>query len=238
MSCCTKLARLVFLFAAGVGLKLHATPIVSPVPFSGPYDVVAQARNGRTGWEAALFTPDNLPAYMNPYGAPVWVYGAPYPFRFEYYYSTGTTIWSIDFNRDGDFLDSQESASRVSPSLIGFGFRYFNIFAQGNNVSSATVRNLTINGVGFGSYSSGSGVLEQSFTDTNGLFGDLVVLGELIFSADGNSDERPRVWLRLGNAEPYREYAPVPEPGSLALTAIGAAVFTLQKLRRRCCPKR
>jgi hypothetical protein len=238
MSCYTKLARFVFLFAAGVELELHATPIVSPVPFPGPYDVVARARNGRTGWEAALFTPDNPPAYMNPSGAPVWVYGAPYPFRFEYYYSTGTTIWSIDFNRDGDFLDSQESASRVSPSLIGFGFRYFNIFAQGNNVSSATVRNLTINGVGFGSYSSGSGVLEQSFTDTNGLFGDLVVLGELIFSADGNSDERPRVWLRLGDPEPYREYAPVPEPGSLALTAIGAAVFTMRKLRRRCCPKR
>jgi len=215
------------------GLHLRATPIVSPVPFSGPYDVVAQARNGRTGWEAALFAPDNLPAYMNPSGAPVWVYGAPYPFRFEYFYSTGTTTWSIDFNRDGDFLDAQETASRVSPSQAGMGFRYFNVYAQGNNLSSATVRNLSINGVGFGPYNSGSGVFEQWFTDSRGLFGDLVVFGELIFSANGNADERPRIWLRLGSAEPYREYSAVPEPGSLVLTVIGAAAMGLGRLRRK-----
>jgi hypothetical protein len=67
------LVRFALVAAVTASWNLYATPILAPGPFTGPYDVVAQARNGRTGWEAALFAPDNLPAYMNPSGAPVWV---------------------------------------------------------------------------------------------------------------------------------------------------------------------
>jgi hypothetical protein len=55
----------------------------------------------------------------------------------------------------------------------------------------------------------------------------------LIFSANGNADERPRVWLRLGNAEPYQESTLVPEPGSFLLTAIAAAAWSFWELRRQ-----
>lgn len=173
------------LLAAILPASLAATPILSADPYSGPWDIVAQARNGRTGWEAALFSPDNVPAYMNPYGAPVWSYGNPYPFQLRYFYATGTVVWSLDFNRDGDFLDAQESVTRISPSLAGRSFRYLNLYIQGNNQgngpATATAQNLTINGVSFGTFTAGNAVMQMLFTDSQGLFGNLDVNGSLIF---------------------------------------------------------
>ncbi len=227
------------LLAAILAGTLGATPILSVDPFSGPWDIVAQARNGRTGWEAALFSPDNAPTYMNPYGAPVWSYGNPYPFHLQYLYATGTTIWSIDFNRNGAF-EPGESAIHVSASLAGRSFRYLNLFIQGNNQgngpATATAQDLSVNGVSFGTFTSGNSVLQVLFTDSQGLFGNLDVRGSLIFSANGNSDERPRLWLRLGSAEPFQEPAdpsPVPEPSTLMLPALGLVTLTLFETRRR-----
>lgn len=221
------------LLAALLPANVAAGPILSSDGFTGPWDIVAQARNGRTGWEAALWSPDNLPAYMNPFGAPVWSYGNPYPFQLQYFYASGTTVWSIDFNRDGDFLDAQESVTGESSSLVGRSFRYLNLFIQGSNQNNAlaTAQNLTINGVPFGTFTADQNVAQFLFTDTRGLFGNLDVRGSLIFSADGRSDERPRLWLRLGWAETFREYSEVPEPSTLAL--VGAGLLAAGIFRRR-----
>jgi hypothetical protein len=170
---------------------------------TGGWDIEGRARNGRTGFEAVLFTPANPSpgVTLNPAGAPVWQFGQPYDFRFDYRVATGSATWSIDFNRDGDFADSQESATSVSDTLIGQSFKYAGIYLQGSDLSSATLNDLVINGENFGPYTAGNAALVQQFEDSCGLFGDITATGSFTFSANGGSDERPRFWFRLGEEQ-------------------------------------
>jgi hypothetical protein len=118
----------------------QATTVVSSDPFAGPYEIQARARRGGPEVEAALLTPGNpspTAVPLNPTGAPVWVFGQPYDFKFLYSYATGTTNYSIDFNRDGDFLDPQETATSLSLSLAGDSFVYTGIFVQGSSINRA-----------------------------------------------------------------------------------------------------
>lgn len=167
--------------------------------------VQGRARNGSTGFEAVLFTPANpsptgIP--LNPAGTPAWQFGQDHKFQFDYTFSDGKAIWSIDFNRDGDFNDPQESATSVSPTLAGQSFKYAGIFLQGSSSSSATLKDFVINGEEFGPYTAGDTALAQQFEDSCGLFGDITATGSINFSASGGSDERPRFWFRLGQAQP------------------------------------
>lgn len=185
-------------------LTARAQPVVSSDP-EPTYLMEARARNGASGFEGVLFTPGNpspgtAATQLNPPGAPAWAYNQFHSFSFQYDPATGNAIWQIDFNRDGDFLDAEETAGSVSPSLVNTSFQYVNIWMQGNNTParSVTVENLTINGVNFGSYSStGSAPTAELFEETTGVFSTITVTGRIRFSG-GSGQERPRFWIRLG----------------------------------------
>ena len=184
--------------------QIQAQPVLSTDP-EPTYLMEARARNGASGYEGVLFTPGNpspgtAATQLNPTGAPAWTYGANHPFQFQYTAATGTAVWNIDFNRDGDFLDAEESATSVSPSLVNQSFMYINIWLQGNNMPALTItlNNFTINGVNFGSFTtSGSSPTAQLFEDASGNFTDILVTGSVVLSG-GSGQERPRFYLRLG----------------------------------------
>jgi len=231
-----------FLFSAVLGLVAtgalvgpgatpsQATTVVSSGPFAGPYEIEGRARRGGTGFEAVLFTPGNpspTGVPLNPTGAPVWVFGEPYDFKFLYSYATGTTIYSIDFNRDGDFLDPQETATSLSPSLAGDSFVYTGIFVQGSSINQMTVNSLNINGTPFGPYGPvGDTALEVLYEDTSGLFADIVTTGSFTFTGSNTgAQERPRFWFRAGDQRPV--------PGPLPVLGAAAAFSFSRRMRRR-----
>jgi hypothetical protein len=187
-----------------LGVNTWAQPVLSPDP-DPTFLVEARARNGASGYEGVIFTPgDPSPGtgatQLNPVGAPAWTYGQNHPFEFRYIAATGTCIWNIDFNRDGDFLDAEESATSVSPTLVDRGFEYVNIWMQGSTVPSlsVSVNNFTLNGVNFGNFSSTSSTpTTQLFEETSGKFTNILATGTVNFSG-GNGQERPRFWIRLG----------------------------------------
>jgi hypothetical protein len=205
------------------------------------FQIEARIRNGNSGFESLLATPSTPPPgqsgagaiYLNPTGAPVWnsngnVYGNIHTFLMNYNYLTGTTTWNIDFNRDGDYLDNQESVSKTDPTLISKGFKYINLFVQGHSSGLiAQVSNLSINGVNMGGFSSNSETaVTPLFTDLTGLFTNIEITGQ--FSIGGNGgQERPRIWVRLGtpNAPPTCSFvSPVngvnlPSPANVSINA-------------------
>lgn len=191
---------------------LNAQPFISTDDDPPCYAIEARVRNGNTGFEAALFSPSTPPPgqpggeqwQLNPSGAPIWntngnQYGDIHTFQFTYTKATGTSLWNIDFNRDGDFLDPSESVTNLAPTLAGKGFKYVNLWGQGHSSGfTAQVTDFTINGINFGTFSSSS---ESPFTtlfeETEGLFNDITITANFTFSGNGGQ-ERPRIWVRLG----------------------------------------
>lgn len=237
----TRLARrfaLPVVVAAAASLSgpqpAHAGYLVSSDAFPTPTTIQARARNGATGFEAVLFTPANpspTGVPLNPGGTPAWSYGDFHGFEFNYTAATGTAIWRIDFNRDGDFLDSQESATSVSPTLAGKGFTYVNLFLQGNDqpVVGVNVRDFTLNGTNFGSYSALTGTATNNlFKYDSGSF-DIIATGQLSFSG-GSGDESPRLWLQMSS--PVSVDVSAPGTLALVLSALGVAAFGARRTRR------
>jgi hypothetical protein len=189
------------------------TVLAAPVPVSNPdpaglYDVTGRARWGATGFEAVLFTPGNpspTGVSLNPVGTPAWSVGNYHAFEFTYVAVTGVTTWKIDFNRDGDFLDAQESASSTSPTLAGLGHKYLNLWMSGsaNAPGTVDVQNFTVNGTNLGGFTSNPDTtpIEWTWTDSSGIYGDVTVTGEYRMSAAGSNGESNRMWVRLGDAQ-------------------------------------
>ena len=209
-------------------MAAHGSYVAAAGSASTPSDISARARNGQTGFEGVLFTPGN-PAptglQMNPTGTPAWSYGEYAAFAFAYDSTTGTASWSLDFNRDGDFLDSQESVTSLSPTLANRGFNQVSIFLQGNAapLAGVSVLDFTLNGTNFGAFSSANGTATtQLFTYTGGS-ADILATGTLMFTASGGSDERPRFWINMASS------FVVPTPGAVALLGLAG----LARSRRR-----
>lgn len=203
--------------AAAFTTPAHAAAIISGDAAPLSYEMRGEARNGRSGFEGILRTQTTSPN-MNPGGAPVWSYGSNYNFALTYDSTTGATTWSIDFNRDSDFADSHELVSVVDPALVGFGFNYVNLRIEGNALSSVNVSNFTLNGTSFGPFSVGNAALNTLFEDTGGTFANINATGTFSFSANGNTDERPRLWVQVGDKSAV---GVVPEPATWAMMIIG-----------------
>jgi hypothetical protein len=213
-----------------------AQPYVSTDTPPSCYEIEARVRNGMTAYEGVILTPstppvtqpNNLKWQMNPSGMPVWNsngnhYGDIHTFLFTYTPATGTAVWKIDFNRDGDYTDSKESITNVSPTLVGKGFQYISILGQGYEGKTAAVMYFTINGVDFGSYSSSTNTpFSILYEDSTGLFKDIRITGSFSFSGSA-TPERPRIWVRLGESN-FAPTCVLTKPLDGTLYALGSTI--------------
>lgn len=224
--------------AAVFAAPANAAIVVTTTPAT-TWQIQARARRGGASFEGELRVAGGTPLNpsMNPTGTPAWVAGRSNPFRFEYQVATGASTWSIDFNNDGDFLDSSESVSSVNAAYIGKSFKYTGIFVDGFSAASAmTVDSLIINGSPFGPYFSDGPQVQVAYEDTSGSFGNIVATGAFTFSNPSvGTTEEPRFWFRASTP-----VDPVPGP----LPALGGAVALAwsRKMRRRiresaCSPR-
>jgi hypothetical protein len=178
----------------------------NPVSSSGSpssYDVEYRLRHGGSGWEAGLFTPNNpgpVGVTLDAQGAPAWSFGLDYSFEFSHTKSNGKSVLKVDFNRDGDFDDANESTTSTSSGLAGKAFTYLNVSVVGSsNGDQVSVTDLLINGVNVGGFSANSNASSsQLYEESNGFFGDLVVTGTINFSG-GQQQERPKFWISLAD---------------------------------------
>ena len=193
---------------------IQAQPYISTDTPPSCYEIEGRVRNGSTAYEAALFSPSTpgpgqpggAKWKMDPAGRPVWntngnTYGDTHTFLFVYTPATGTSIWNIDFNRDGDYNDAKESVTNVAPTLAGKGFQYISVLGQGyDNEITVVLDHFTINSVDFGSYTSSTNTpFSILFEDISGIFNDITITGQFSFSGF-SLPERPRIWVRLGES--------------------------------------
>lgn len=189
--------------------------IAQPFPSdstTSTYEIQARIRNGNTGFESGLFTPSTPPpgssgagqVIMNPAGAPIWntngnAYGDLHTFYYSYDAFTGTSVWKIDFNRDNDYNDDEETKTNIAATLAGLNFKYVDLRVQGSSLGlTAIVTNFTINGVNFGTLAANNDTaVNQTYEDSSGFFQNLVVTGSFSIGGNGGS-ERPRIWVGLG----------------------------------------
>lgn len=234
-----RIRRLGLTLVAGVMLALgggaSAAPVLTSDAPAGGWDLTARARNGRSGFELAFQDPAVVS--RNAPGAPAWSFGNAHAFELEYLADTGTLNFRVDFSRNGGF-EAGETLSNTFTAYAGRSFGTIGLVLQGNAIGNTQVNGLSINGTTFGTFGfTANSMIEQNFTDTSGMFRDILITGNLIFSANGGTDERPRIALRFGNDMTLpilsSDNLDVPAPAALGLFTLGLAAIGATRLRRR-----
>lgn len=203
---------------------------------SVPTEIGTRIRWGGSGFEASIFdaAPLNQGPALNPAGGPAWAVGTPYSFQIGFSALSGALTLAIDFNRDGDYADAQESASRsvfTSPGLtsyLGQGFTHLSISGNESGSSArSTLTNLVINGSPQASLTPAGTSIERFYANAGANpLAQLIVIGQITFLTAGTASERPSWNVNLKGP------VAVPEPGPALLLAVGLLGIALVRSRR------
>lgn len=222
-------ATAALVLSLGAPLAANAAVVTIADP-GGSTEMGARLRWGVTGFEAALYDGGiaNAPSVvnLNPAGTPAWVVGRDYAFSVSYAVATGTLSLGVDFNGDNTFGvgETLSVSTFTAPGLTnysGYGFNYLQISGnEGGSTGRSSVSSLLINGESESSLAP-SGAFLDTFYDDNALGAiGWNISGVLNFSTAGTAQERPS-WNFNFRSPELQATNNVPEPGSLALAALG-----------------
>ncbi|MBN9691355.1 MAG: hypothetical protein J0M24_14050 [Verrucomicrobia bacterium] len=226
-------AGLTTLSAGSIALT-SATDIAAAGAATGVTE--ARVRNGRTGFEAALYSAGtkvvdrNFPGGSSSGGA--LITGDWRKFEVSYSVLTGELTLKVDANDDGSFglVNTTSETLTYDFGTDGYSFQYIDLFYRGTAGKDAKIKDLVVDGTSQGPYDSNGANYTHAYfgRQGGGYFGDLLITGEFDFTGS-QSDEVPSFGFVFRNKGVP---TPTPDTGS-TLVLLGSALATALLWRRQ-----